>query len=157
MYPSITHQTPGIHSRFETQEPQIFWGNSEFWGKDVMFGLLDGSSRDLGQAAGSQHILRAGLVLGYHVANERWVPYDSTAAAAEGGTLRGVLAQTVAVVIDGVDTDKTIAISHRANVKADALLFNQGTPANLTSHALEATFRTALNAAGFRVDDWFQQ
>ena len=111
MYPSITHQTPGIHSRFETQEPQIFWGNSEFWGKDVMFGLLDGSSRDLGQAAGSQHILRAGLVLGYHVANERWVPYDSTAAAAEGGTLRGVLAQTVAVVIDGVDTDKTIAIS----------------------------------------------
>lgn len=155
--PGLSYRTPGVRAAQETVEAVVQWGDPLVTNHYKTQALIDGSSRDLGHTGQTTH-LRPGLLMGYHVANEKWIPYDSTAAAAEGGTLLGILYESIPMQVGGVDSDRLRgSIIWGGPVLAKSLLVNEGTPGPMVGHATEAAVRTALNALGFKLDDWFQQ
>ena len=157
-YPGLNYQAPGVRDANETFESEVTFGDP-LQANFFKFGaLIDGASRDTGHTNNTQ-VLRAGLLMGYHVANKQWVPYRSLNAANEGDTIQGVLYATINMQVDGTDVDRMAGFILRpgAPIKAKSLLTNDGTAGPVVGHAAETAIRTALAALGYVVDDWYQQ
>ena len=148
MLPSIRNQTPGVHDRYETVENVVWWGSEQwlqgFYSQTI---TIDGASRDTNHTNNTT-ILRAGLLMAYHDANQLWLPYNSALGAAVGGTLAGILRFNTPVQIDGTDTNR------------DAVIFRPGAlvkSANLYTNDAGgiAGAKAGLAALGFVLDDWY--
>ena len=158
VYPGLNYQAPGVRDSNETFENAVTFGDPLRANFFKFHALIDGASRD-DSNTGNTTYLRAGLLMGYHVANKKWVPFDSANLANEGDTVLGILYEGVNVQIDGADVDRLggFILMPGAPIKLSALYTNDGTAGPVVGHANEATIRTALDGLNYLADDWYQQ
>ena len=157
----VQNQIPGIATVYESVEGIISWAHATYTNYFRFSGVIDGGALDESHTANTS-ILRPGLLMGYHVANQVWVPYDdegATVAANAGGEIQAVFMRPLDTTINGTATDRWGGYLLRpgAPIKWSALWTNQGTAGKVDApHADAAAIRTRLEALGYQLDDWYE-
>lgn len=160
-YPGLNYQAPGVRASNESYENVVTWGDPFYVNHFKIGALIDGASRDASNTPTT--ILRAGLLMGYHIANKQWLPYNSTLTAGQGDDILGVLYETVNMQVNGVDTDRVrgFILVPPCPIVWTALWTNDtgaaGSAGAVNGHANAAAIRTDLAALGFILDDYYQQ
>lgn len=157
-YAGIKNQTPGVGALYSNVEKVIGWGDGDLFNMYRFSGAIDGTTRD-DSHTGNTTIIRPGLLMGYHVANKVWVPYDSTNTANEGDTISAVFLRPVDMQLQSTDTTRWggFLVRPGASIQFSKLITNDGTAGTVSGHAAEATMRTALTDLGYLLDDWLEQ
>ncbi len=158
-YAGVKFQTPGVGSLYESVEKTIGWGDGDLFNMYRFSGAISGASRD-GDHTGSTTILRPGLLMGFHHADELWLPYDSGLTADEGDTISAIFVRPVDVQINSTDTIRWggFLVRPGASIRWSQLVTNDtgsgGSAGDVSTHANKSAIRTRLEALGYLLDDW---
>lgn len=146
---------PGIDAVRESIELAFTWGGTEYNKSFIHPALLDGAARDAGHPtatpAGAATILRPGLMMMASPTTKKWSQWNGS------GRLGGLLVYAAQTQTYGADADRWFGyILVGGNVQSSKLLIPGASARGLAASggvAAQAACRTALAAAGFKLDD----
>ena len=145
---------PGMTEVRETCDWEVTWGPWEINRAFVIPAIIDGTSRDTGNAVPEN--IRNGMLMGYIKTGpnvDKWRPWDP--AATDGSeTACAVLLHSVQTQNEQGDTDRWFGwILVKGQIKHERLLINGEAEPGIDGHALESQLRASMEQCGFLFDD----